>query len=89
MPATFPKAACVPNICFLRILSKEETFMEGRMYPPTGRFKELTPAERATRLEVAADLLNILQFWRGDPRLNPWEEGFLTSLIPSFRHSQG
>jgi hypothetical protein len=45
--------------------------------------------ERATRLEVAADLLNILQFWRGDPRLNPWEEGFLTSLVRLLQGTQG
>jgi hypothetical protein len=63
--------------------------MEGRMYPPTGRFKELTPAERATRLEVAEDLLNILQFRRGDPRLNSWEEGFLTSLVRLLQSTQG
>jgi len=63
--------------------------MEGRVYPPTGRFSELTLLERKTRLDVAADLLNILQFWRGDPRLNSWEEGFLTSLVRLLQSTQG
>ncbi len=63
--------------------------MAGRAYPPTERFWQLTPVERATRLEVAADLLNILQFWRGDPRLNSWEEGFLTSLVRLLQSTQG
>jgi hypothetical protein len=69
--------------------AKEEACMEGHMYPPTRRFSELTPVERATRLEVAADLLNILQFWRGDPRLNYWEEGFLASLVQLLQSTQG
>jgi hypothetical protein len=71
------------------ILATEEAFMEGHLYPPTGRFSELTPLERATRLEVAEDLLNVLQFWRGDPRLNYWEEGFLTSLVRLLQATRG
>jgi hypothetical protein len=63
--------------------------MDGRAYPPTGRFWELTSAERETRLDVATDLLNALQFWRGDPRLNAWEEGFLTSLVQLIQTTEG
>ena len=63
--------------------------MEGRAYPPTERFWQRSPIERATRLEVAADLLNLLQFWRGDPRLNHWEEGFLASLVRLLQSTQG
>ena len=63
--------------------------MEGHAYPPTGRFWQLTPAEQATRLDVAEDLLNILQFWRGDPRLNHWEEGFLASLVQLLQNTKG
>jgi hypothetical protein len=63
--------------------------MEGRVYPPTERFRELAPAERETRLDVAADLLSALQFWRGDPRLNAWEEGFLTSLVRLIQTTEG
>jgi hypothetical protein len=63
--------------------------MEGRVYPPTGRFWELTPVERKTRLDVAEDLLQILQYWRGDPRLNAWEEGFLTSIVRLLQTTRG
>ena len=63
--------------------------MAGRVYPPTGRFSALTLPERNTRLDVAEDLLNILQFWRGDPQLSPWEEGFLTSLVRLLQSTQG
>ena len=33
--------------------------------------------------------MNILQFWRGDPRLNAWEEGFLTSLVRLLQSTRG
>jgi hypothetical protein len=54
-------------------------------YPPVKRFRELTRQEQQERMELSADLLPVLQFWRGDPRLNPWEEGFLTGMV---RHIQ-
>jgi hypothetical protein len=53
--------------------------MEGT-YPPAERWQELTPQEQATRLLVSQDLREAIQFWRGDPRLNHWEEGFLTGM---------
>jgi hypothetical protein len=55
--------------------------METKAYPPTARFRELSAEEKAARLDASADLLNLLQFWRGDPRLNSWEEGFLTGMV--------
>jgi hypothetical protein len=59
--------------------------MEGRTYPPTKRFRELTRQEQRERMETSADLLNVLQWNRGDPRLSAWEERFLTSMV---RHIQ-
>jgi hypothetical protein len=59
--------------------------MTGNSYPPVKRFRELTRQEQRERMELSADLLPILQFWRGDPRLNHWEEGFLTGMV---RHIQ-
>jgi hypothetical protein len=49
-------------------------------YPPM-HWRELTPEELAARLETADDLLNVLQWHRGDPKLNHWEEGFLTGMV--------
>jgi hypothetical protein len=63
--------------------------MEGNSYPSTQRWRELTEEERATRLDVAADLLGVLQMWRGDPRLNHWEEGFLTGMVQLIQTYQG
>jgi hypothetical protein len=59
--------------------------MEGKAYPPTKRFRELTRQEKRERMETSADLLNVLQWNRGDPRLSAWEEQFLTSMV---RHIQ-
>ena len=59
--------------------------MEGRTYPPTKRFRELTRQEQRERMDTSADLLNVLQWNRGDPRLSAWEERFLTSMV---RHIQ-
>lgn len=63
--------------------------MQGHTYPPMGSYWELTPAEQDTRLDVAMDLLNALQFWRGDPRLNSWEEGFMASLVQLLQNTHG
>ncbi len=43
-------------------------------YPPVKRFRELTRQEQQERMELSADLLPVLQFWRGDPRLNHWAQ---------------
>jgi hypothetical protein len=59
--------------------------MEGTAYPPTGRWRELTRPEQRERMELSADLLPLLQWHRGDPRLTAWEEGFLTCMV---RHIQ-
>jgi len=32
-------------------------------------------------MELSADLLILLQWHRGDPRLSHWEEGFLTGMV--------
>lgn len=55
--------------------------MRGKKYPRMARWRRLTPLEQAERLDVAADLLESLQFWRGDPRLTAWEEGFMASIV--------
>jgi hypothetical protein len=58
---------------------------EGSLYPPTAHWRELTPTDLATRLKTADDLLNMVQWSRGDPRLTRWEEDFLTGMV---RHIQ-
>jgi hypothetical protein len=63
--------------------------MDQNPYPPTQRWHELTTAEKTTRLDVSQDLLGVLQHWRGDPRLNAWEEGFLTGLVQLIQTYQG
>ena len=58
---------------------------EGSLYPPTKRWRELTRQEQRERTETSADLLPILQWNRGDPRLTRWEEDFVTGMV---RHIQ-
>ena len=41
--------------------------MGTKAYPPTAHFRELTLEEKAERLDIATDLLNLCQFWRGGP----------------------
>lgn len=62
---------------------------QSQIYPPTGRFSTLTPVEQAERLDTAEDVLANAQWWRGDPRLNWWQEGFLTNLSGRLRISRG
>ena len=45
---------------------------KGSLYPPTAHWQELTPTDLAIRLETADDLLNVMQWNWGDPRLTPW-----------------
>jgi hypothetical protein len=47
--------------------------MQGNAYPPAKRWRELTRQEQLERMELSADLLPILQWNRGDPRLTAWE----------------
>jgi len=61
----------------------------GRVYPPTKRWRELTAQEKGVRLDIASDLLPILQWNRGDPRLTHWEEGFLTGMVRVLQTYQG
>jgi hypothetical protein len=58
-------------------------------YPPTGRFYTLTPVEQAERLDTAEDVLANVDWWRGDLRLNWWQEGFLANLSGRLRISRG
>ena len=60
-----------------------------RVYPPTKRWRELTTQEKGVRLDIASDLLPILQWNRGDPRLTHWEEGFLTGMVRVLQTYQG
>jgi hypothetical protein len=55
--------------------------MAGNAYPSAKRWRELTRLEQRERMELSADLLPILQWHRGDPRLTAWEEGFLTGIV--------
>lgn len=59
------------------------------IYPPTELFRFLTPAEKAARLDAADDMLNLMQFWRGDPSLSAWQEGFLCEMVRRLRLSNG
>jgi|SRR5208337_855908 len=58
-------------------------------YPTTVMFRELPPEEKASRLETAADLLELCRFWRGDPRLDPWQEGFLGGMTRILQETKG
>jgi hypothetical protein len=62
---------------------------EGNAYPPAKRWRELTGQEQADRLDTAGDLLALLQWHRGDPRLTPWEEGFLTGMVRALQDYRG
>jgi hypothetical protein len=63
--------------------------MAGTRYLPVKRFRELTRQEQQERMELSADLLPVLQFWRGDPRLNHWEESFLTGMVRHLQNFHG
>jgi hypothetical protein len=52
-------------------------------------YRDLPPKAKLQRLEVANDLLRQFQYWRGDPRLNVWQEGFLTNMVQRLRETQG
>jgi hypothetical protein len=58
-------------------------------YPTTTMYRELPPVEKAIRLETAAELLELCRFWRGDPKLNAWQEGFLAGMTESLRETRG
>lgn len=45
--------------------------------------------ELAERGEVSDDLLRLLQWHRGDPRLSAWEEGFLTRVVRWLQTDRG
>jgi hypothetical protein len=62
--------------------------MKASSYPPM-HWRDLTPEELAARLETADDLLNVLQWHRGDPKLNHWEEGFLTGMVRKLQKYRG
>ena len=63
--------------------------MDQGTYPPTGQFRTLTRAQQAERLDVTEDLLANVQWWRGDPRLSAWQEGFLASMAHRLSISEG
>jgi hypothetical protein len=58
-------------------------------YPPTAIFRELSREDQIERLDVAEDLLDLVKFWRGDPRLSAWQEGFLATMAQRLTISQG
>ena len=57
--------------------------------PTTEMYRDLPPKAKLLRLEVANDLLRQFEYWRGDARLNSWQEGFLASMVRRLRESQG
>jgi hypothetical protein len=60
-----------------------------KIYPPTDQFRFLSPDEQAARLDAAEDMLALMQFWRGDPRLSSWQEGFLAEMVRRIDLSKG
>src|SRR3954454_21503724 len=58
-------------------------------YPTTVQYRDLPPKAKLLRLEVANDLLRQFQYWRGDARLNAWQEGFLANMVRRLRETQG
>jgi hypothetical protein len=62
---------------------------EGSVYPPTGRWHELTRQEQRERIETSADLVTILQWNRGDARLTAWEESFLAGMVHQIQTFHG
>jgi hypothetical protein len=71
------------------IRRRANSVMDGGTSPIGRRFYTLTREQKAERLEVADDLMANAQWWRGDPRLNSWQEGFLTNLVARLRTSDG
>ena len=63
--------------------------MTQTQYPTTVQYRDLPPKAKLLRLEVANDLLRQFQYWRGDPRLNAWQEGFLASMVRRLRETHG
>src|SRR3982751_4402796 len=57
--------------------------------PTTVKYRDLPPQAKLLRLEVANDLLRQFQYWRGDARLNAWQEGFLANMVRRLRETQG
>ena len=57
--------------------------------PTTVRYRDLPPQAKLLRLEVANDLLRQFQYWRGDARLNAWQEGFLANMVRRLRETHG
>jgi hypothetical protein len=45
--------------------------------------------ELAIRLEATDDLLHLLQWNRGDPRLTAWEEAFLARMVRTQQKYRG
>lgn len=54
-------------------------------YPTTAMFRDLTPEQRWERQDVNRELLEQVQYWRGDPLLNWWQVGFLANLEMQLR----
>lgn len=65
------------------MLTKERAHLQ------TVHWRELTPAELADRLEATDDLLHLLQWHRGDPKLTAWEEAFLAGMVRTLQKYRG
>ena len=86
---TFRKAAKNSTLTLLPSLYPREGDEDGaqrrELVSPDEALAGLTRQEQWERMELSADLLILLQWNRGDPRLSHWEEGFLTGMV---RHIQ-
>lgn len=58
-------------------------------YPTTKAFWQLPRDAQKTRLDVADNLLDALQFCQRDSRLSGWQRGFLASVLNKLMVSKG
>lgn len=58
-------------------------------YHAMTRYRNLSPADQRERLEVAADLLRLVQWWRGDMALSACQEDFLAQLALKLLETAG
>jgi len=61
----------------------------GMTYPPVGHYQTLSWSQKRERRDVGSDLLEQVQWLRGDPRLSSWEEGFLASIARMLQETHG
>ena len=63
--------------------------MTQRVRPSVAKLSDLTMAEQIARFDWQEDLLALLEWRAGDPRLNAWEEKFRSDVAASLRKYPG